>query len=243
MVSTTLSKEASLPPRVYCQPAFSVPGPSLHNPTTCSLRAAVTIRGLPAGTLGYSMAQNWAHTGSERRLHTSKIFSLRKHWRRKWQPTPIFLPGKSNGQRSLAGYSPWGLKRVGHDLVTERARTQHWPRRRGQVGPPALWADAKPLMQGRDAHAPSASSVSFMTISTRSTWCRFQRPSRAARFWSRKGRIWATTCQGGRLQSCGLLLEPRGKPDPTEGPATSLSRSEETLSRATVPRCQAFTAQ
>lgn len=74
MVSTTLSKEASLPPRVYCQPAFSVPGPSLHNPTTCSLRAAVTIWGLPAGTLGYSMAQNWAHTGSERRLHTSKIF-------------------------------------------------------------------------------------------------------------------------------------------------------------------------
>ena len=30
------------------------------------------------------------------------------HWRRKWQPTPVFLPGKSHGQRSLAGYSPWG---------------------------------------------------------------------------------------------------------------------------------------
>ena len=29
---------------------------------------------------------------------------------RKWQPTPIFLPGKSHGQRSLAGYSPWGQK-------------------------------------------------------------------------------------------------------------------------------------
>jgi len=28
-------------------------------------------------------------------------------WRRKWQPIPVFLPGKSNGQRSLAGYSPW----------------------------------------------------------------------------------------------------------------------------------------
>ena len=35
-------------------------------------------------------------------------------WRRKWQPTPVFLPGKSNGQRSVAGYSPWG-SRVGHD--------------------------------------------------------------------------------------------------------------------------------
>ena len=28
--------------------------------------------------------------------------------RRKWQPTPIFLPGKSRGQRSLEGYSSWG---------------------------------------------------------------------------------------------------------------------------------------
>ena len=28
-------------------------------------------------------------------------------WRRKWQPTPVFLPGESHGQRSLVGYSPW----------------------------------------------------------------------------------------------------------------------------------------
>ena len=31
-------------------------------------------------------------------------------WRRKWQPTPVFLPGKSNGQRSLGGHSPKGPK-------------------------------------------------------------------------------------------------------------------------------------
>ena len=31
-------------------------------------------------------------------------------WRRKWQPTPVYLPGKSHGQRSLAGCSPWGHK-------------------------------------------------------------------------------------------------------------------------------------
>ena len=30
--------------------------------------------------------------------------------RRAWRPTPVFLPGESHGQRSLAGYSPWGLK-------------------------------------------------------------------------------------------------------------------------------------
>ena len=33
-------------------------------------------------------------------------------WRRKWQPTSVFLPGESHGQRSLAGYSPWGCKEL-----------------------------------------------------------------------------------------------------------------------------------
>ena len=31
-------------------------------------------------------------------------------WNRKWQPTPVFLPGKLHGQRSLVGYNPWGCK-------------------------------------------------------------------------------------------------------------------------------------
>ena len=33
-------------------------------------------------------------------------------WRRKWQPTPVCCPGKSHGQRSLVGYSPWGRKDI-----------------------------------------------------------------------------------------------------------------------------------
>ena len=33
-------------------------------------------------------------------------------WRRKWQLTLVFLPGKSHGQRSLVGYSPWGRKEL-----------------------------------------------------------------------------------------------------------------------------------
>ena len=33
-------------------------------------------------------------------------------WRRKWQPTPVFLPGEFHGQRSLMGYSPWGPKEL-----------------------------------------------------------------------------------------------------------------------------------
>ena len=31
-------------------------------------------------------------------------------WRRKWQPTPVLLPGKSHERRSVVGYSPWGHK-------------------------------------------------------------------------------------------------------------------------------------
>ena len=41
-------------------------------------------------------------------------------WRREWQPTPVFLPGESHGQRSLTGYSPWGQK---ESATTERLST------------------------------------------------------------------------------------------------------------------------
>ena len=40
-------------------------------------------------------------------------------WRRKWPPAPVFLPGKSHGQRSLAGYYPQDHRRVQHNLATK----------------------------------------------------------------------------------------------------------------------------
>ena len=43
-------------------------------------------------------------------------------WRRKWQPTPVFLPGESHGQRSLVGYSLWGRK---ESDMAERLSTAH----------------------------------------------------------------------------------------------------------------------
>ena len=43
-------------------------------------------------------------------------------WRREWQLTPVSLLEKSYGQRSLAGYSPWGLKRVRNDLATKTTK-------------------------------------------------------------------------------------------------------------------------
>ena len=42
---------------------------------------------------------------------TGSIPGSGRSWRRKCQPTPIFLPGKSHPQRSLVGYSPWGCKK------------------------------------------------------------------------------------------------------------------------------------
>ena len=41
---------------------------------------------------------------------------------RKWQPTPVFLPGKFHEQKSLTGYSPWGCKKLD---ITEHAHTSH----------------------------------------------------------------------------------------------------------------------
>ena len=45
-------------------------------------------------------------------------------WRRKWQPTPVLLPGKSHGQRSMVGsYSPWGRK---ESDMTEQLQSLAW---------------------------------------------------------------------------------------------------------------------
>ena len=44
-------------------------------------------------------------------------------WRRAWQPTPVFLPGESYGQRTLAGYRPWGHKESDTTKATEHTCT------------------------------------------------------------------------------------------------------------------------
>jgi len=51
-------------------------------------------------------------------------------WRRQWHPTPVPLPGKSHGCRSLVGCSPWGC-RVGHDWATSLSlfTLMHWRRK------------------------------------------------------------------------------------------------------------------
>ena len=50
----------------------------------------------------------WANSWGPFFIRSSIIF-----WRRQWQPTPVLLPGKSHGQRSLVGCRPWGCKESG----------------------------------------------------------------------------------------------------------------------------------
>ena len=46
------------------------------------------------------------------------------YWRRTWLSTPVLLPGESHGQRSLAGYSPWG--RTESDMIERASQQWHW---------------------------------------------------------------------------------------------------------------------
>ena len=76
-------------------------------------------------------------------------------WRRKQQPTPVFWPGKSHGQRrSLAGHIPWG-HRVGHDLVT---KLQNLIR---------LWATELNWMHHPETYLPSATQNFCLSASQR----------------------------------------------------------------------------
>ena len=57
--------------------------------------------GFPWGTSGKEPTTN-----SEVKRHGFESWVKKIPWRRKWEPTLVFLPGKSNGWKSLAGYSP-----------------------------------------------------------------------------------------------------------------------------------------
>ena len=58
-------------------------------------------------------------------LETGLIPGLKDPWKRKWQLTPLLLPGKSHVQRNLAGYSLWGHKESGMTELTHKYRHVH----------------------------------------------------------------------------------------------------------------------
>ena len=59
------------------------------------------------------------------RRHRFDPWAGKISWRRKWQATLVFLPGKSCGQRNLLGYSPWGHKES--DTTTKQQQSYNLP--------------------------------------------------------------------------------------------------------------------
>ena len=79
-------------------------------------------KGFPAGSDGKVSARN---------VGRFDPWDGKIPWRRKWQPSPVFLPRKSHGQRSLAGCSLQGHKRVRRDLLTKQQKVRGIEERRG----------------------------------------------------------------------------------------------------------------
>ena len=72
------------------------------------------IGGLPRGFRGKEPTCQYTREKS----HGFDLWVRKIPWRRAWLPTRVFLPGESRGQRSLAGYSPWGRKELDTTEVT-----------------------------------------------------------------------------------------------------------------------------
>ena len=81
------------------------------------------LLGFPGGSAMKNPPANVANSGFDTCVR--KI-----PWRRKWQHTPVFLPGKSHGQRSLVSYSPWSCR--------ESDTTEHACTHREEVAGPSV---------------------------------------------------------------------------------------------------------
>ena len=80
---------------------------------------------MPAlGLPGWLSGKEPTRQSRRHRRRGTNPWGRRIPWRRKWQPTPVFSPGKFHGQRSSAGYSPGGRK---DSDMTERLSTQAHP--------------------------------------------------------------------------------------------------------------------
>ena len=76
--------------------------------------------GFPGGAVVKNMSANAGDAGDTGLITGPSHWVKKIPWKRKWQPTPVFLPGKSHRPRSLAGYSPGGCK---ESDTTEHAHT------------------------------------------------------------------------------------------------------------------------
>ena len=99
---------------------------------------------LEKGMATYSSILAWSR-GSPGERHGNLLqyscLVRRVPWRRAWQPTPVFLPGDSHGQRSLAGYSPGG-----HEESDTTEATKHTSTTSGKCSG----------CRGQQSHSPTA---------------------------------------------------------------------------------------
>ena len=91
---------------------------AVHGVTKTQQLNKHTFLGFPGGSVIKKKKKKNTHLPRQKMWFDPRVGKI--HWRRKLQSKPIYLPGKSHGQRSLAGYSPWGSKRVRHSLVTKQ---------------------------------------------------------------------------------------------------------------------------
>ena len=87
---------------------------------------------LDVGPFGWSVFQG-SHSGKEPASQCRRCKSRgfdpwvgKIPWRRAWQPTPVFYPGESHGQKSLAGYSPQGCRELDRTEATQHAYMLHF---------------------------------------------------------------------------------------------------------------------
>ena len=93
------------------------------NPTLQTINVTVNKRHLGCGW-GFPGEHSGKESACQCRRHKRCWFNpwVRKiSWRRKWQPTSVFLPGESHGQRNLVGYNPWSCKESGTTEATQQA--------------------------------------------------------------------------------------------------------------------------
>ena len=91
-----------------------------------------------SGSLGFNLSVNLCNLGESviknppavQETQETQVWSLglEDPLGRKWHPIPVILPGKSHGQRSLVGYSPWGRneKDTPEWLITHTCHDQDW---------------------------------------------------------------------------------------------------------------------
>ena len=88
--------------------------------------------------------------------------SIKIPWRRKWWPTPLFLPGKSQGQRSLEGYGPWGHKESDTTEPLNMHRTSlviQWLRLCASTAGGTDWIPEGSLVRGLRSHVPCSGAT------------------------------------------------------------------------------------